>query len=623
MTKLLRLVLVASTAALAFAAANAAAGPVRLIEAGNAAFPDRAFSLTTSRPIHLDSTNVRVTENGGPVADLTVIPAGKASAGAFGVVLAVDASWSMRGKPIAGALAAARAFVASRGVNEQIGVVSFNRRVASNLVPTADAAAIARALARTPRLAVGTRIFDAVDAAIAQLTKAKVKLGSVVLLSDGRDTGSALTLSRLVKRANAAHVRVFTVGLRSTQFRASTLRKLAGETDAAYAEAGSPAALKPIYESLASRLSREYLIEYKSLAAPDTVIHVKVTAPGVSGASSAYQTPALPLHFLPPFHRSRLERFWLSGGSIAVVGLVAGLLIALAMMALIRGGKFPLRSRMGRFVALVDAQSREQAASKLAAAVERRFSRRNWWQKLAEEIEIAQFPISLAQLFLITLGVTVLLCFIVIAALPKVLIVFALFGPALLARAAVKRKLDQRRAKFGEQLPDNLNVLAAALRVGHSFVGALSVMIDESDDPARTEFRRAMTDEQLGMPVEEALVTVAERMANSDLEQVALVASLQRQTGGNTAQVLDTVVETIRERAEIRRLVKTLTTQGRAARWVLTGLPVLMFLLLTAINSEYMHPLYHTTTGQVLLVLAAIMVIAGGTLIKRIVDIKV
>src|SRR5205085_8006376 len=127
----------------------------------------------------------------------------------------------------------------------------------------------------------------------------------------------------------------------------------------------------------------------------------------------------------------------------------------------------------------------------------------------------------------------------------------------LVARALVKRKLSAHREQFTEQLPDNLNVLASALRAGHSFSGALSVMLEETDEPARSEFRRAVADEQLGVPVEDTLVTIARRMESGDLEQVALVASLQRQTGGNTAEVLDTVVDTIRERFELRRMVQT------------------------------------------------------------------
>ncbi len=101
-------------------------------------------------------------------------------------------------------------------------------------------------------------------------------------------------------------------------------------------------------------------------------------------------------------------------------------------------------------------------------------------------------------------------------------------------------------------MPDNLQVLASALRAGHSFVGALAVVANDAPEPARSEFQRVVGDEQLGVPIDQALHVVVERMESRELEQVALVAALQRETGGNTAEVLDRVTATIRERFELR-----------------------------------------------------------------------
>src|SRR5262249_37833989 len=158
----------------------------------------------------LTANNVEIRENGQRVNGARVVAAEKAGKRAFGVVLVVDASWSMRGEPLTRALDAARAFVAKRTSNEQIGLITFSQSVSAPLAPTADQKRIDAALAKQPRLGVGTRIFDAVDAAIALLRKAKITAGSVVLLSDGADTGSSLRLAQLERQALAAHVRVFT-----------------------------------------------------------------------------------------------------------------------------------------------------------------------------------------------------------------------------------------------------------------------------------------------------------------------------------------------------------------------------------------------------------------------------
>ena len=148
-------------------------------------------------------------------------------------------------------------------------------------------------------------------------------------------------------------------------------------------------------------------------------------------------------------------------------------------------------------------------------------------------------------------------------------------------------------------------------------------MVDDSPEPARTEFRRVIADEQLGVPLEEAIEVVAVRMDSTDLRQVGLVAALQHETGGNTAEVLDRVADTVRERFELRRLVKTLTAQGRLSRWILTGLPVFLLVVITLLNPSYISPLYSHTGGRVLLGLAIVMVTSGSLVIRRIINIKV
>jgi tight adherence protein B len=191
------------------------------------------------------------------------------------------------------------------------------------------------------------------------------------------------------------------------------------------------------------------------------------------------------------------------------------------------------------------------------------------------------------------------------------------------ARVFVKSRVTAKRKAFGEQLPDNLDVLAGALRAGHSLVGAMNVMVDGADEPSKSEFRRVISDEQLGVPIDQALMVTSQRMDNVDIEQVAIVTRLQREAGGNTAEVLDRVVENIRGRMEIRRLIRVLTAQGRLARWVLTGLPLVLVGFLMVINPDWLDPLTATNVGRAFLVLWALMLIAGSVVIKRIVEIEV
>ena len=202
---------------------------------------------------------------------------------------------------------------------------------------------------------------------------------------------------------------------------------------------------------------------------------------------------------------------------------------------------------------------------------------------------------------------------------------FVLLGltTPLVARTVIRRKLRAIREAFAEQFPGSLQVLASALRAGHSFNGALGVVVDNAVEPARSELARVLQDDRLGVLPEDAIRKLARRMANRDIEQVALLAELQRTSGGNSAEILDTVVATIRERADIRRLVRTLTAQGRMARWILTGLPVFLTAFLFLFHPDVMTQFFTSGGGQVALMIAAAMVVAGSVVIQRIIDIDV
>jgi len=245
-----------------------------------------------------------------------------------------------------------------------------------------------------------------------------------------------------------------------------------------------------------------------------------------------------------------------------------------------------------------------------------------WWARFKVDLDVARITIPPIQIIFWTAAATLIVIY-MCALLGGMLAGLLGFCVPFVVRGVIRRRLDRQRQLFAEQLPDNLQVLASALRAGHSLVGALSVVVDDSPEPARTEFRRVIADEQLGVPLEEAIEVVAVRMDSTDLRQVGLVAALQHETGGNTAEVLDRVADTVRERFELRRLVKTLTAQGRLSRWILTGLPVFLLLVITLLNPSYISPLYSHTGGRVLLGLAIVMVTSGSLVIRRIINIKV
>jgi tight adherence protein B len=149
-------------------------------------------------------------------------------------------------------------------------------------------------------------------------------------------------------------------------------------------------------------------------------------------------------------------------------------------------------------------------------------------------------------------------------------------------------------------------------------------MVSEgAQEPSRTEFRRVVADERLGVPLDECLETMSKRMAIRDVQQVALVAELQRETGGNVAEVLDRIAATVRQRAELRQLVRGLTAQGRLSRTVVTALPVVLLGIIWLVNPGYVQPLFDTTAGRIMLIVAVAMLGAASLIINKIVDFEV
>ncbi len=266
---------------------------------------------------------------------------------------------------------------------------------------------------------------------------------------------------------------------------------------------------------------------------------------------------------------------------------------------------------------------RAEVASMLADRAQKSVAGNRWWQSFEKDVELGGFRLSAVTIAGWTLIGGVLASIVVAVATQSLVGLLAGLAAPLVARALVKTRVTKKRKAFGEQLPDNLDVLAGALRAGHSLVGAMSVMVEGADEPSRSEFRRVLQDDQLGVPIDQALMVTSRRMENVDIEQVAIVTRLQREAGGNTAEVIDRVVENVRGRMEVRRLIRVLTAQGRLARWVLTGLPLVLVAFLMVINPDWLDPLTATDIGRAFLVLWALMLIAGSVVIKRIVDIEV
>ncbi len=181
----------------------------------------------------------------------------------------------------------------------------------------------------------------------------------------------------------------------------------------------------------------------------------------------------------------------------------------------------------------------------------------------------------------------------------------------------------RRMAKLNNQLPDVFEMMAQALRAGHSLAGAIQLIYEQMPPPIATEFGQVYHEQNLGVKIEEAMQSMADRVDSLDVRFFVTAVMIQRQTGGDLAEVLDNISGVIRERIELAGLVRGLTAEGRLSGWVLFALPAVVFVGSMYLNPNYANVLLEDPRGQIMLLIAAGMQLMGIAMIRWIVNIKV
>jgi tight adherence protein B len=190
-----------------------------------------------------------------------------------------------------------------------------------------------------------------------------------------------------------------------------------------------------------------------------------------------------------------------------------------------------------------------------------------------------------------------------------------------LAFIAIKRRRRLRR--FEERFPEALDLLGRAVRAGHAFTTGLELIAEESPAPISEEFRTTFEEQNLGLPLRDTLVNLTDRVPLIDVRMFVTALLVQKETGGNLVEILDELARLIRERFRIYREVKIKTAQGRLTAVVLIAMPFIMIALLSLVNSSYIKILFTDSTGQTLLIIAAVLQILGSLILWRIVHIDV
>jgi tight adherence protein B len=197
-------------------------------------------------------------------------------------------------------------------------------------------------------------------------------------------------------------------------------------------------------------------------------------------------------------------------------------------------------------------------------------------------------------------------------------VLVAVAPPALLNFVAARRL-----HKFTSQLPDTLELLSSSLRAGFSFLQGVEAVSQEVEDPMGSELRRVLVEARLGRPMEEALEDCANRMKSPDFDWAVMAVRIQREVGGNLAELLQTVGATMVERERLRRDIKSLTAEGRMSAIVLGCLPPGLGVFFYISQPDYMKPLFNQTVGQILVGVAVLAMLAGFAWMRKIIQIEV
>ncbi len=322
---------------------------------------------------------------------------------------------------------------------------------------------------------------------------------------------------------------------------------------------------------------------------------------------------------------------FLTAGQWRLVAIVAAALAVVFLGAVFAGpegsiGERRLRSRLGGYAPPPEGSRFLGRIRWLRGAVRRAEDtalRAGLRTSLDRTLEQANLPLGAGEAVLVAAALAVVAGAVAGLATGSLAIallagVFTVLAAAAAAQAMARLQLE----RFESQLPDTLGLLATSLRAGYSLLQAIEAVASQVSDPTAREFTRALSDIRLGRDVTESLRGVAERMGSLDFGWAVMAVEIQREVGGNLAEVLTTAASTLVARSRLRRDVKALTAEGRLTAVVLTLVPFGLFAFVWTVNRDYLEPLLDETLGRVALAVAGALIVVGIYWLRRIMDVE-
>jgi len=557
-------------------------------------------------------------------------------------ILAIDTSDSMQGDRFEAAISAARTFVEIVPPDVQVGIVGFSGAVDTALEPTTDREAAFSVLDGL-ELSRGTQLYDAVLASVA--LAGEEGQGSVLLLSDGADTGTTSLPTVLADLADSDVV-VNVVALEQGPKAVDILRQIAG--DRGQAISADSEDLADTFSAEADVLARQIGV---SIDVPTEVaagqVSLQVTLPSSGGdvvatstllPSSADTTEAPDPVLSIPVETARTSSVtlpdWAVYAGIGVFGL--GLAVALAMMVPAKPAPMSTEERVSTYTtglagarpgaATATKASPEATLSQASEAVGSLLKRnRGLEEKIAQRLAAAGSELKSSEWLLVHAAAFVIITLVGLLIGRGNLVVGIIFMVvgAVVPWIYLGFRASQRRKKFDSLLPETLQLMSGSLSAGLSLMQSVDTIVREGGEPVKSEFKRVLVETRLGVSLEDALSGVADRFDSRDFRWVVMAIKIQRQVGGNLAELLNTVAETMREREYIRRQVGALSAEGKLSAGVLGALPPLFLLYLVVAQGDYVAPLFNDIRGIIMISAAALWLGVGVFWMSKLVKVEV
>jgi tight adherence protein B len=516
------------------------------------------------------------------------------------VILAIDTSESML-PAIEAAKAAATVFIASMPADVPIGVETFADSVSVLTAPTTDRELITVQIAS---ISTGgdTALYDVVVGASQHFTP-PIEHKVIVLLSDGKDEGSTATLDDAVLASQ--EVQVESISLTGSETDLTSLMALGAVTSA-----DDPAEVAAAFARVGG-LIVEVIETVPSTSPATTAESATTTNPPATTVAAPPTVVASPPQAPAPAASVDTPRssapLWLGAAGVFTGLFLLGVLL------------FP-RDRVSKVRLGVNKPQRaSEMGTRTTSAIEEALDRYGRNADLGTTLEVADISMKPGEF------VAVVAFIAIIAGLVGLLLGGPLVGLLLSVAVClgvgiyVSHAKAKRQAAFADQLPDVLQLVTTALRSGYGITQAVESVAEEAEEPARSEFAHVMLQARLGRDLSDSMRDLAERMESKDLDWVVSAIDINRETGGNLSEILDTVSTTIRERGRVARQVRTLTAEGRLSARILSGLPLLMLVWQWRVNPDN-FALLTQGAGLIALVFAGILMVLGTLWIHKIVN---